>query len=141
MNAPLDWSVIPQALPFLAQGMLLSLGLLAASLLGGLAPVSYTHLDVYKRQAIARDVEREPEMPTLQVKLVPVTSQTRIPLLINNTIDSVSYTHLHWTVCAAPDLNWWCTPATAVRPVISTACVASCSSKNCTCLLYTSRCV
>ena len=37
MNAPLDWSVIPQALPFLAQGMLLSLGLLAASLLGGLA--------------------------------------------------------------------------------------------------------
>ena len=37
--------------------------------------------------AIARDVEREPGMPTLQVKLVPVTSQTRIPLLINNTID------------------------------------------------------
>ena len=32
-----DWSVIPEALPFLAQGMLVSLALLAASLVGGLA--------------------------------------------------------------------------------------------------------
>ena len=46
--------------------------------------VGYAH-DI--GMAIARDVEREPWMPTLQVKLVPVTSQTRIPLLINNTID------------------------------------------------------
>lgn len=37
MNYVLDWSVIPEAMPFLVQGMLLSLGLLAASLLGGLA--------------------------------------------------------------------------------------------------------
>ena len=36
--------------------------------------------------AIAREVEREAGMPKLTVKLVPVTSQTRIPLLINNTI-------------------------------------------------------
>lgn len=37
MNYDFDWSVIPQALPFLAQGMLLSLALLAAALVGGLA--------------------------------------------------------------------------------------------------------
>lgn len=37
MNHDFDWSVIPEAMPFLAQGMLLSLALLAASLVGGLA--------------------------------------------------------------------------------------------------------
>jgi len=37
--------------------------------------------------AIAREVERELGMSSLTLKLVPVTSQTRIPLLINNTID------------------------------------------------------
>jgi len=37
--------------------------------------------------AIAREVERELGMSGLTLKLVPVTSQTRIPLLINNTID------------------------------------------------------
>ena len=37
MNYAFDWSVIPQALPFLAQGMALSLALLAVSLVGGLA--------------------------------------------------------------------------------------------------------
>lgn len=37
--------------------------------------------------AIAREVAQEPGMPPLAIKLVPVTSQTRIPLLINNTID------------------------------------------------------
>ncbi len=37
MNYDFDWSVIPEALPFLAQGMLLSLALLAAALVGGLA--------------------------------------------------------------------------------------------------------
>ena len=37
--------------------------------------------------AIAAEVAREPGMPPLAIKLVPVTSQTRIPLLINNTID------------------------------------------------------
>jgi len=37
--------------------------------------------------AIAREVERELGVPGLTLKLVPVTSQTRIPLLINNTID------------------------------------------------------
>jgi len=37
--------------------------------------------------AVAREVERELGMSSLTLKLVPVTSQTRIPLLINNTID------------------------------------------------------
>lgn len=37
MNLSLDWSVIPQAMPFLLQGMGLSLLLLLASLVGGLA--------------------------------------------------------------------------------------------------------
>lgn len=37
--------------------------------------------------AIAREVERELGIPKLTLKLVPVTSQTRIPLLVNNTID------------------------------------------------------
>ena len=37
MNHDFDWSVIPEAMPFLAQGMLLSLALLAATLVGGLA--------------------------------------------------------------------------------------------------------
>ena len=37
MSLALDWSVIPDALPFLAQGMVLSLALLAVSLIGGLA--------------------------------------------------------------------------------------------------------
>lgn len=37
MNLSLDWSVIPQAMPFLLQGMGLSLLLLLVSLLGGLA--------------------------------------------------------------------------------------------------------
>ena len=37
--------------------------------------------------AIAREVERELGVPGLTLKLVPVTSQTRIPLLVNNTID------------------------------------------------------
>lgn len=37
--------------------------------------------------AIAREVEQALGLDGLKVKLVPVTSQTRIPLLINNTID------------------------------------------------------
>lgn len=37
--------------------------------------------------AIAREVQRELGMSGLTLKLVPVTSQTRIPLLVNNTID------------------------------------------------------
>ena len=37
MNYAFDWSVIPQALPFLMQGMALSLALLVVSLVGGLA--------------------------------------------------------------------------------------------------------
>ena len=37
--------------------------------------------------AIAREIGREAGVPQLQVKLVPVTSQTRIPLLLNDTID------------------------------------------------------
>lgn len=36
MSYDFDWSVIPDAMPFLAQGMLFSLALLAASLAGGL---------------------------------------------------------------------------------------------------------
>lgn len=37
--------------------------------------------------AIARGVARELRIPDLRIELVPVTSQTRIPLLMNNTID------------------------------------------------------
>lgn len=37
--------------------------------------------------AIAREVGRELGMPNLRIRLVPVTSQTRIPLLLNGTID------------------------------------------------------
>ncbi|WP_181444146.1 transporter substrate-binding domain-containing protein [Pseudoxanthomonas sp. z9] len=37
--------------------------------------------------AIAREAGREAGVPAVKVKLVAVTSQTRIPLLINNTID------------------------------------------------------
>ncbi len=37
--------------------------------------------------AISREVERELGVSSLTLKLVPVTSQTRIPLLVNNTID------------------------------------------------------
>ncbi len=37
--------------------------------------------------AVAREVEHTLGLDALKVKLVPVTSQTRIPLLINNTID------------------------------------------------------
>ncbi|MGE0582918.1 MAG: transporter substrate-binding domain-containing protein [Steroidobacteraceae bacterium] len=37
--------------------------------------------------AIAREVAKELQLPELQINLVPVTSQTRIPLLVNNTID------------------------------------------------------
>lgn len=37
--------------------------------------------------AIARETGRELGMPNLRVRLVPVTSQTRIPLLLNGTID------------------------------------------------------
>lgn len=46
--------------------------------------VGYAH-DI--SMAVAREVERELGLEQLRVKLVPVTSQTRIPLLINNTID------------------------------------------------------
>lgn len=38
-------------------------------------------------RAVAEQLRSELDMPGLEVKLVPVTSQTRIPLLINNTID------------------------------------------------------
>ena len=37
--------------------------------------------------AIAREAGREAGVPAVKVKLVAVTSQTRIPLLMNNTID------------------------------------------------------
>lgn len=37
--------------------------------------------------AIVREIERKLSRPDLKVRLVPVTSQTRIPLLINGTID------------------------------------------------------
>lgn len=38
-------------------------------------------------RAVAEQLREELDLPGMEVKLVPVTSQTRIPLLINNTID------------------------------------------------------
>ena len=47
-------------------------------------PIGYSMDLCYK---IIDRIKQELEMPDLQVKLVPVTSQTRIPLLANGTID------------------------------------------------------
>jgi glutamate/aspartate transport system substrate-binding protein len=46
--------------------------------------VGYAH-DI--SMAIAREVAKELQIPQLRIELVPITSQTRIPLLVNNTID------------------------------------------------------
>jgi len=47
-------------------------------------PVGYTVELCYR---IIDSIKKTLKMPNLKVKLVPVTSQTRIPLLANGTID------------------------------------------------------
>ena len=54
-------------------------------------PVSYTHLDVYKRQALYEEVVNIPFIVTLPGKK---HAGTKLPQLISNGVDSVSYTHL-----------------------------------------------
>ncbi|WP_373325115.1 transporter substrate-binding domain-containing protein [Microvirgula aerodenitrificans] len=51
---------------------------------GNQKPVGYM-MDLCNR--VVADVKKELNMPTLVTKLVPVTSQTRIPLMTNGTVD------------------------------------------------------
>ena len=85
-----------------------------------LAPVSYTHLDVYKRQA-----DRQPRHPVLEVarEARPVPR----PCLLYTS--SSRTTSPFWRALYI-GITW-----------LSARLSKSMSSANCSCLLYTSRCV
>ena len=58
---------------------------------GGLPPVSYTHLDVYKRQVYPRSLRKGVVLMT-NFEIISVV--VNIIFIIIATIDTVSYTHL-----------------------------------------------
>ena len=60
--------------------------------------VSYTHLDVYKRQVLTHTFFPEKAIPNFKISVIPSSfiseSYRNSPICFNASLDPVSYTHL-----------------------------------------------
>ena len=106
---------------------------------GGRAPVSYTHLDVYKRQDHGQTEGAGPFVDR-RAQEADDEQQQRA-----DRVEAVSYTHLPGGVIATTDLGldlvrFWTLQNGELRETQGLALPRGSGPRH-TCLLYTSRCV